>query len=209
VHVSFGSKQIGSAVLPFQLVPYGSLERGGKLLALKLTNHPQVGYSAEVQATVRSTGQVQEETSFVGQLYVNGALLRGVKSPVPILLQPGQSGVITMPVLVAKNGLYRLVGTANFAGATTQPQTLTFRVGPAPTPLLYKVGIGAVLLLFLIALIVGIVMWVRRRGGGPPSWPDRKQVPARYTSSHSRTLHVPPRATVGSSGSRQQQSKPN
>ena len=167
VHVSFGSKQIGSADLPFQLVPYGFSERGGKLLGLELTNHPQVGYSAEVQATVRSTGQVQEETSFVGQLYLNGALLRGVKSPVPILLQPGQSGVITMPVLVAKNGLYRLVGNANFAGAATQPQTLTFRVGPAPIPLFYKVGIAVVALLLVIALIVGIVMWVRRRRGGP------------------------------------------
>ncbi len=208
VHVNFGSKQIGSANLPFQLVPYGSLGRGGKLLTLKLANHPQVGYSAEVQASVESTGQVQEETSFVGQLYLNGALLRGVKSPVPILLQPGQSGVITMPLPVARNGLYRLVGNANFAGATSKTDTLTFRVGPAPTPVLYIVGIAVVALLLLLLLIVGVIIW-RRRQGGPPSWPERRQLPPRYTSTQSRTLHVPPRAPVGTSGTRQQRSEPN
>jgi hypothetical protein len=177
-------------------------------LTLKLANHPHVGYSAEVQASVESTGQVQEETSFVGQLYLNGALLRGVKSPVPILLQPGQSGVITMPLPVARNGLYRLTGNANFAGATSKTDTLTFRVGPAPTPILYIVGIAVVVLLLLLLLIVGVVIW-RRRQGGPPSWPERRQLPPRYTSTQSRTLHVPPRAPVGTSANRQQRSEPN
>ena len=72
---------------------------------------------------MRSTGELQEETNFVGQLYLNGQLIKGIKSPVPILLQPGQNGTITMPVLVAKNGEYSLTGTASFAGpqATRRP----------------------------------------------------------------------------------------
>jgi hypothetical protein len=206
VNVAFGKKDIGSAALAFQLVPYGSLHRGGKLLGLKLANHPQEGYSAEVQAQVRSTGEVQQETSFVGQLYFNGQLEKGIKSPVPILVQPGQSGTITMPVPVPKNGLYRLTGTASFAGAQSNPETITFRVGPAPVPLMYEVGAGLVVVL-LVALVVGIVVW-RRRHPRSPSWPERGHAPPRYTSSHSRTLHVPPRTPVGSSGSRQQRARP-
>jgi hypothetical protein len=207
VQVAFGKRQIGSAALAFDLVPYGSLHRGGKLLALKLANHPQVGYSAEVQADVKSSGEVQQETSFAGQLFFDGRLAKEVKSPVPILLQPGQNGTITMPVLVPKNGVYRLTGTAIFAGAQSSPETLTFRVGAAPIPLMYEVGAGLVVVL-LVALVVGFIIW-RRRRPGPPSWTDHRRAPARYTSSHSRTLHVPPRTPVGSSGSRQPRARPS
>ncbi len=207
VKVAFGDKHIGTADLDFQLVPYGSLHHGGKLLDLKLSNQPHKGYSAEVQAQVKSTGEVQQQTSFVGQLYLNGQLVNGIKSPVPILLQPGQDGIITLPVLVTKNGVYKLSGTANFGGAQSNPETLTFRVGPAPIPLLYEVGAGLVVVL-LVALVVGVVVW-RRRRPGPPSWPERGHAPRRYPSSHSSTLHVPPRTPVGSSGSRQQRARPN
>lgn len=42
--VSFPSgKRLGSWSLPFQLYPYGSLHRGGKLLSLKLSNRPALG----------------------------------------------------------------------------------------------------------------------------------------------------------------------
>ena len=165
VNVAFGSKHIGTADLDFQLVPYGSLHRGGKLLDLKLGNHPQAGFPAEVQAQVKSTGEVQQQTSFVGQLYRNGQLVEGIKSPVPILLQPGQNGTITMPVPVTKNGEYQLSGTANFGGAQSNPETLTFRVGPAPIPLMYEVGAGLVVVL-LVALVVGV-----DRLETPPPWP--------------------------------------
>ena len=72
---------------------------------------------------------MQQETNFVGQLYRNGNLVQAVKSPVPILLQPGQHGQIIVPVPVAKNGLYSLSGTANFAGQQSGVATITFRVG--------------------------------------------------------------------------------
>jgi hypothetical protein len=207
IDVAFGRKHIGTADLNFQLVPYGSLHRGGKLLNIKLSNHPQAGFPAAVQAQVKSTGEVQQQTSFVGQLYRNGRLVEGIKSPVPILLQPGQDGTITMPVPVTKNGEYKLSGTANFGGAQSNPETLTFRVGPAPIPLIYEIGAGLVVVL-LVALVVAAVLW-RRRRPGPPSWPERGHAPRRYPSSHSSTLHVPPRTPVGSSGSRQQRAGPS
>jgi hypothetical protein len=204
-------KSIGSWRLPFQLYPYGSLHRGGKLLSLKLTNHPAAGGTAIGQASVVSTGEVQEETYFVGQLYRNGTLVQAVKSPVPVLLAPedeiGSSGTIAVPFTVAKDGLYHLTGTANFAGAQSNTEILTFRVGPAPIPIVYEIG-AAVILVALMALIVGLVVR-RRRGGGPSSWPRRTHVHPTYTAARGGTLRVPPRTPNGNGDGRGKHVRPS
>jgi hypothetical protein len=194
------AKTLGTYKLPFQLVPYGSLHRGGKLLSLKLANHPQVGYSAEVNATVQSTGEVQQETSFVGELYRNGVLVQGIKSLEPILLAPagqaGANGVITMPIPITKNGLYRVTGVANFAGAQSRAQSLTFRVGPAPVPLTYEIAAAVV----AVAIVLLALLVFRRRR--PPPAPGRRYVQDRHTATRARTLYVPPKSPVGSSPGR-------
>ena len=199
---TFGTLDLGAKTVKFQLVPYGSLHRGGELLGLKLLNQPRAGYSAEVQAAVQSTGELQEATSFVGQLYRDGALVGGIKSLAPVLLQPGQSSVINVPVLVQKNGLYRVTGAANFAGAQSKPLTLTFRVGPEPFPLVYEIAIGAGAVV-LAALIVALAFWWKRRRRPPTSSSlGSTHRPPRYTATHPLTLHVPPRTPVGTPAGR-------
>jgi len=198
-----GGKRVGSWSLPLALYPYGSLHRGGLLLGLELANRPEVGYSAEVQAVVQSTGEVQQETNFVGALYRNGHLLEGVTSPVPVLLapsgQPGDRGVITVPVRLSRDGLYRLTGEANFAGAQSRAATITFRAGPAPTPLRYELAAAAAALLVITAVVGGLTLRRRRRRPRPPARFDGHVAP-RYTASHPRALHVPPRQPIGSQG---------
>jgi hypothetical protein len=193
---SFNDTKVGSSTIPFQLVPPGSLRRGGKLVSLQLTNRPRIGYAAEVQASVLSTGEVQEETNFVGSLYRNGQLFEAVKSPVPILLLPGQSGAINLPVSMQKDGFYKLTGAANFAGYQTAPRSITFRIGPPPIPWL-RYGLIAAGALVLIALLVFFEVRRRRR----PVKPIGKHIPPRYQNrpAHAQTLHVPPRSTIGSS----------
>jgi hypothetical protein len=197
-------KDVGSWSLPFRLYPYGALHRGGQLLSLKLANRPKAGGQALVNGSVVSAGEVQQETNFVGQIYRNGSFVQAVKSPVPLLLapkgQPGDTGTLVVPVPVPKNGLYHLTGVANFAGAQSQPMTLTFRVGPAPLSLVYEIAIGAGAVV-LAALIVGLVFFFRRRRR-PPALPSGGHVPPRYTASHPLTLHVPPRTPVGSAAGR-------
>ncbi len=197
-------KRVGSWQLPFRLYPYGSLHRGGRLLSLKLANHPRAGGQAVVDAAVLSTGEVQQETYFIGQLYRDGSFVRALKSPVPVLLapkgQPGDSGTLVVPVAVAGNGLYRVTGVANFAGAQSQPLTLSFRVGPAPLPLAWEVALGAgavVLVVLLVALALGF-----RRRRRPPAGRSNSHVAPRYTASHPLTVHVPPRAPAASSPGR-------
>lgn len=198
-------KDVGSWALPFRLYPFGSLHRGGKLLSLRLINKPRVGYSAEVQASVVSSGQVQQETYFVGQLYRNGAFLEGIKSPVPVLLapanQPGAAGVLQVPVPITKTGLYRLTGTASFAGAQSAAKTLTFRVGAVGIPLVYKVAAAAAVIVLVLAL-ASLVVLRRRRRGPPPPLEGRRHVPPRYTATHPRVLHVPLTEPVGSAPGR-------
>jgi hypothetical protein len=197
-------KDVGSWALPFRLYPFGSLHRGGKLLSLRLMNKPRVGYSAEVQASVVSSGEVQQETYFVGQLYRNGTFLEGIKSPVPVLLapadQPGATGVVQVPIPITKTGLYRLTGTANFAGAQSSAKTLTFRVGGVGIPLVYKIAAAAALIVLLLVLISLVAL--RRRRRGPPHPEGRRHVPPRYTATHPRVLHVPLTEPVGSAPGR-------
>ena len=198
---SFRSVNLGSKSMSFRLVPYGSLHRGGKLLGLKLLNHPSAGYSAELQASVRSSGLLPQETTFVGQLYRNGALVQGVKSLAPVLLQPSQSGVINIPVPVAKDGLYRITGVATFDGAQSKTETLTFRVGPAPLPLLYPFAGGAAVLVLFGLLVLFALR--RRRRRPPAALPPTRHLPPRYPATHPRTLHVPPRTPAASVPGRQ------
>ena len=198
-------KDVGSWALPFRLYPFGSLHRGGKLLDLKLMNKPRVGYSADIEASVVSNGEVQQETYFVGQLYRDGTFLEGVKSPVPVLLapanQPGAAGVVQVPIPITKPGLYRLTGTANFAGAQSSAKTLTFRVGGVGIPLAYKIAGGAALLVLVLAL-TSIALLRRGRRGPRPPLKARPHVPPRYTATHPRALHVPQAEPVGSAPGR-------
>ena len=196
-----GAKDVGSWALPFQLYPFGALHRGGKFLSLKLLNKPRAGYSAEVQASVVSSGQVQQETTFVGQLYRNGNLLEGLKSPVPVLLspagQPGDAGTIQVAVPITKDGLYRVTGLVNFAGAQSATKTLTFRVGPRGLSRTDEIAAGAGALLLVMLLISLIVVRKRRRHRALPVH-QNGHLPPRYTATHPRTLHVPPKDPVGS-----------
>ena len=196
LRANFNSTTVGSSTLPFQLVPYGSLRRGGKLLSLQLANRPRLGYAAEVQASVQSTGEVQQETNFVGSLYRNGQLFEPVKSPVPILLLPAQSGVITLPVSLPKDGLYKLTGVANFGGYQTAAKTLAFRIGPPPVPW-FRYSLIAAGAVVLVALFLFFEFRRRRR----PVKPIGKHIPPRYDHkpAHAQTLHVPPRSPVASS----------
>lgn len=198
------AKDIGSWALPFKLYPYGALHRGGNFLSLKLLNKPRVGYSAEVEASVSSNGEVSQETNFVGQLYRNGNLLEGVKSPVPVLLapagQPGDTGLVQIPVPITHNGLYRLTGLVNFAGAESATKTLTFRVGAAGPSRTDEIAAGAAAVV-LVVLLVSLLV-VRKRRKRPQSFHHNGHVPPRYTATHPRTLHVPPKDPVGSSAGR-------
>ncbi len=164
--VAFPDKvRFGPYRVPVQLFPFGSLHRGGRLLGLALVNHPGAGGTALVDARVVSTGEVQQETTFAGRIYRDGTLIGPAQTTAPVLLAPGgQTGsanTLTIAVPVADNGLYRITGSANFAGAQTAPVSVSFRVGPAPVPLFDILG-GLLAAIAVAALAV--VTWLLRRG---------------------------------------------
>jgi hypothetical protein len=202
---TFGHLHVGTATIKFQLVPYGSLHRGGKLLSLKLLNKPAVGGYAEVRATVKSTGEAAEQTSFVGQLYRNGTLVQPLKSAVPVLLQPayqpGATAALTLAVPVKKGGAYRLSGFANFGGAQSTTKAVVWKVGSSGTPIVYEIAGGAVAVVLLL-VIIGTLATRNRRRRGPPAAHIRTHSAPRYTATRPRSLHVPPKTPVGTSPGR-------
>ncbi len=167
VTVSFRSHILGSRALPVELVAYGTLRRGGKLLELALTNRPQLGYVAVAGALVENTGQIQAETIFTGQLFLNNHLV-GAENSVPLLVQPDHTAIIRMVIPVSKHGTYRLTGVANFAGANSSARTLVFQVaiGTFPTSRVAALGAG------VLAGLLGLLWFRRRRGRGRDHRPD-------------------------------------
>lgn len=204
-----GNKDVGKWSLAFQLYPYGFLHRGGRLFGLELMEKPKVGSAVEVQASVASTGELQQQTYFVGQLYRNGEFLQEVTSPVPILLAPagqqGAVGIIRVPLEIRQAGRYRLTGVANFGGAQSASKSVVFTAGGAGLSTAYLIAIGVAGLIGVIALLVAAGMWHRRRR--PPTAPPLlPQPPPRYTATRPRTVQVPPRSPVGA-GRPQQRSQ--
>jgi hypothetical protein len=201
---TFGRLDLGSIAMRFKLVPYGSLHRGGQITSLKLLNRPKVGGYAELQASVLSTGEAPEQTSFMGELYRNGSLVEPVKSQLPVILQPGgrpgDTGTLTLAVPVKQGGSYRLTGIANFAGAQSAPKTLTFTVGSQAIPVAYEIAGGAAVVLLLVLL--GVLFARGRRRRGPPTYHGRAHTPPRYTATHARALHVPQKTPVGTAPGR-------
>jgi hypothetical protein len=161
LNVSFPGLSLGTRELNFQLDPYGYLHRSGRLLALELLNHPKVGSAAYVGASLVNTGAVQADSTFVGQLYRNGVLLRGVTS-YQVLLAPGGRGIATLIVALSQGGLYRVTGVGNFAGAQSNSLSLSFRLSSPPFPILYPIAGGAAIVLLALALMWRISRRSRR-----------------------------------------------
>jgi len=207
---TFGHLHLGSVSTRFELVPFGSLHRGGELTSLKLVNRPAVGGYAEVQASVLSTGQAPEQTSFAGALYRNGTLVAPAKSQLPVILQPadrpGDTGTLTVAVPVKHGGSYRLTGVANFAGVESTAKTIEFRIGTQGLPATYEIAAAGAAVALLLVLTLALVLRGRRRRG-PPPLNGRRHVPPTYTPTHSRALHVPPRVPVGNTPSRSVRSR--
>ena len=156
--VMFSGHRLGTRELRFQLDPYGYLHRSGRLVRLALLNQPKIGSAADVGASLVNTGAVQADSSFVGRIYRNGVLLRGVRS-FQVLLLPGERGVATLIVAVTKDGLYRITGVGNFAGAQSNPLTLSFNLDTASSfPVLYPIAAAAAIVLLALALL-----WRRSR----------------------------------------------
>jgi hypothetical protein len=152
LNVLFPGLLLGARELSFQLDPYGYLHRSGRLLSLELLNHPKIGSAADVGASLVNTGAVQADSSFVGELYRNGVLLRGVTS-FQVLLTPGESGVATLIVALPQGGLYRITGVGSFAGAQSNSLSLSFRLDSPPFPILYPIAGGAAIVLLTLALL--------------------------------------------------------
>lgn len=185
VHLSvlFPSHSLGTRELSFHLDPQGSLRRGGRLLSLKLLDHPKVGDAAYVGASLVNTGEVQADSSFEGELYRNGVLLGSVTS-FGILLAPGQSGVATLTVKLPQDGTYRITGVGSFAGAQSNSLSLSFRLGSPTFPILYPIAGGAAVVLLALFLL-----WRRSTRNRPEvsrsqGGRDQLQGPRRHRHAH-------------------------
>jgi hypothetical protein len=152
---------LGAREVRFEVVPFGTLSRNGAFESLKVTNKPVPGQAARVEAVFRNTGAIETNATFVGELDLNGHVVRGVTS-VPELVQVGDVRTIEMFVRVDVKGHYTFKGRINFDGRQTNGRLVAFGIGTHPNRLPDLLAAVAVL-----ALIVSSAWWFLRRRTRP------------------------------------------
>ncbi len=159
VRVVFGDKDLGVVNKPFKLLPRGTLTRRGELDSLTLTSVPEAGATAKVVARFRNTGQIESKAAFIGELYRNGTLIKGITG-IERSVPKGEESVLEVFVDIPRNGDYRLTGKVNFEGNESAVKELAFTVG-AGAPIYLYGGVAASGIVLVLGLVA--IVWTRRR----------------------------------------------
>jgi hypothetical protein len=80
VNVSLGGEMLATEVLPFSILPYGTLTQTGELKSVFIEGEPIVNQIIKVIAEFENTGTVDTRAKFFGEVYCDGALIDIVES---------------------------------------------------------------------------------------------------------------------------------
>ncbi|HYM16528.1 MAG TPA: hypothetical protein VEZ14_13305 [Dehalococcoidia bacterium] len=128
IRVAYGSLDLGTKEVRFNIVPPGTFTRRAELASVRLVNRPQPGELAKITALFKNTGQIQTTGKFIGELYVGDRLIESLQSPEQLLL-PGGSGDLEVLAHVVDKGTYTVKGKINYEGRETDVQQVSFKVG--------------------------------------------------------------------------------
>lgn len=173
---------LGAREVRFEVVPFGTLSRSGEFESLEVTNKPAPGQSARVEAVFRNTGTIETNAAFVGELDLNGHVVRGVTS-VPELVEVGDVRTIEMFVKIDAKGRYAFKGRINFDGHQTDGRSVRFGIGTHSSRFVDLLAAAAVL-----ALIIGGAWWFLRRRSRPTLDERLRQARAATETSNAHSV---------------------
>lgn len=168
VAVSLEGKVLASQDIPFEILPAGTLTRNGMIDSLTLKGEPRLGGMTKVVAGFSNTGQIDTKAKFVGEVYLDGALVSTLESE-EVLTPVGETGALECYLTPETPGEYKITGHINYEGRTTEDKELVFTLseggggaadsGGAGQPTnLFILGGGAV-----VALVAAISFMKSRR----------------------------------------------
>lgn len=165
--ISSQGQDFGVTAVDFQIVPVRSLVRAGSITSMVLVGVPPVGTIARVDITFANKGEGEVMAGFVGQVYLNGAIVSETASTIGATAAPNTSAVVSTFFRVDKEGKYTLRGKIHYDGAQTDEAVLEFQVGDPTSelsPLILPLGLAVVA--FVVVGGGTGVWWRRRRPSG-------------------------------------------
>lgn len=165
ISISTQGQEFGVRTLDFEIVPAGSLARGGSIAQMQLVGNPPVGTIARVDVTFQNKGQAEATAKFKGEVYLDGAIVSETESKVDATASPGQSAVVSTFFPVNKAGKYTLRGRIQYEGNSTDEAVLEFQVGSTDggSSMALPIGIGAAA---VVALGGGTGFLLRKKRSG-------------------------------------------
>ncbi len=139
VEVSLGDdgEVIGATVLPFKILPYGTLSRKGVLHNLSIEGKPVVNRAIKVVANFENTGEIDTRAEFKGEILLEDEIVDTLESE-EMLIGVGKTCELTAYYKINEPGRYLIKGRVFYEGKETENKELPFFV---PEPEL-RVGKG-------------------------------------------------------------------
>jgi hypothetical protein len=132
VVVNLDGKDIASEVLPFKILPLGTLTRSGELKGIELNDAPLVNLVTKMTATFKNTGQIDTWAKFTGEIYRDDQRVDTFTGE-ELLIQKGTEGKLVAYFKVTETGEYTIKGWVVYEGKETESKELDVTVTEVQT----------------------------------------------------------------------------
>jgi hypothetical protein len=127
LEVVLDNQVIDQRELSFQILPYGSLRRGGQLDWIRLVGEPAPGNMVMLVGVFRNTGQIDVNSVFSAEVHFQGNLIDFVESRDRVVPM-GEEAALEAPLSIPEAGDYLVKGKVNYEGWETETIELAFSV---------------------------------------------------------------------------------
>ena len=169
VEVSLGDdgEVIASNVLPFEILPYGTLSRKGVLHNLSTEGKPLVNRVIKVFANFENTGEIDTRAKFKGEILRDEEIIDMLESD-EMLIDVGETGKLAAYYKIGEPGRYVIKGRVFYEGKETGEKEISFFVPESESRIeteSYRGGIaGFEAVLAITAIILILLFFACKRG---------------------------------------------
>ncbi|MCD6108849.1 MAG: hypothetical protein J7J89_05225 [Thermoplasmata archaeon] len=154
ITITLGKKTILQKDIEFQLLPPGTLTANGTIKQLTYQGILKKGNTIKIIAKFMNTGLIQTKAKFIGEVYINGQLVKTIESE-ELLVQKYTTRTLVAYLPIDRDGDYLIKGYVVYSGKTTPAVGLKFQIGMQYIPPQYiGVVIGGVVIAAVAFFIV-------------------------------------------------------
>lgn len=149
ITISLGNEVLKTEILDLKVLPEGSLAKEASLIDLDIEGETAKESLLKVLATVENTGEADLTCKYVGEVYVDGALVDVIESE-EMFFPVGKTKDISIYYKPTDIGKYEIHGKVTYSGQETEEKTVSFSTGKTTPGFGIIIAITSIMLLFLI-----------------------------------------------------------